>query len=87
MPYFHESKMSHLDFSAKNGAKHSPSGSKRDFRGITRNSDFGDFSQSFQGILSRKSKICHSGFVYSVLKLWVSHATPYFHAPKVSYLE
>ena len=72
---------------AKNGAKHSPLGSRRDFWGITRNSDFGDFSPSFEGIVIRKSKICHTGCLSSVLKLWVSDVTPYFHEPKVSYLE
>ena len=69
---------------SENCAKHSPLGSKRDFRGITRNSDFGDSSQSFEGIVIRKSKICHTGCLSSVLKLWVSDVTPYFHEPKVS---
>ena len=69
------------------GAKHSPLGSKRDFWGITENTYFEVFCQSFEGIVIRKSKICHTGCLSSVLKLWVSDVTPYFHEPKVSYLE
>ena len=37
-------------FKRRNGAKHSPLGSKRDFWGITENTHFGDFSQSSEGL-------------------------------------